>query len=231
MRLAHLRLRGLTRYQHAADLQQRLVTAFLTSKAGYTPPPPPTIITAEFHPVYTCGRREINTVSAEQQTHLRAGGTADFHEALRGGQTTFHGPGQLVAYPILDLKRHKLSPRCYVNLLEETVIQTCAAYGITGFRTENPGVWTDDEHKIAALGVHLRRNITSHGIGLNIGTDLGWFKRIVACGLEGKYATSFEELGIKGKSVEGVAEKYVEVCAKALGAEEVYMIEEKDLPG
>lgn len=232
MQLAHLHLPGLTRYHHAARLQQSLVAAFLAFKAGSRPDPPrPTIITAEFSPVYTCGRRELNTVSADQQLRLRSGGAADFHEALRGGQTTFHGPGQLVAYPILDLQRQKLSPRCYVNLLEETVIRTCAAYGINGFRTENPGVWTDAEHKIAAVGVHLRRNVSSHGIGLNVSTDLAWFDRIVACGLAGKHATSFERLGVSGKTVEEVAERYVQACAETLSADGVVRIAASDVQG
>jgi len=218
MRLAHIRLPALTHYAHAAEIQSRLVSAFLAAKAsnGQTPLPNATVITAEFHPVYTCGRRERNTVSASQEAHLRCDGKAEFHEALRGGQTTFHGPGQLVAYPIIDLKQHGLNPRHYVCLLEDTLIRTCGRYNIQAFRTENPGVWTSPDHKIAALGVHLRRNITSHGIGLNVNTDLQWFRRIVACGLEGKFATSFEEQGVRGKSVDEVRNIFLEEFAKGL---------------
>jgi lipoate-protein ligase B len=122
---------------------------------------------------------------------------AEVHETLRGGQITFHGPGQLVIYPILDLKAvHSsvwpkgLTARCYVNLLEETTIRTLSQVGIASQRTDNPGVWIDEDTKIAALGVHLRRNVTSYGVGLNVNTDLRWFDRIVACGLEGKRTTS-----------------------------------------
>jgi lipoate-protein ligase B len=120
---------------------------------------------------------------------------------LRGGQTTFHGPGQLVIYPILDLKTpfplfpKGISVRCYVHLLEQTTINWLTWWQVVGIRTENPGVWDESgERKIAALGVHLRRNITSYGVGLNINTDLRWFERIVACGLAGKGVTNVEEL-------------------------------------
>lgn len=121
-------------------------------------------------------------------------------ETLRGGQITFHGPGQLVVYPILDLKAVKsekwpkgLSAKCFVNVLEEATIKTLKSFGITGFRTANPGVWVSEEKKIAALGLHLRRNVTSFGVGLNVRTDLRYFGKIVACGLEGKKTTSIKE--------------------------------------
>lgn len=222
LRLRHLKLTGVLSYSHVDVFQQRLVSALLASKANpELPVPDPAIITAQFHPVYTCGRREIGTVSVEQQEHLRAKGRARFHEAMRGGQTTFHGPGQLIAYPIIDLKRHRLSPRTYVCLLEETLIATCAAYGIEAMTTEHTGVWTSSEEKIAAVGVHLRRNITSHGIGLNVDTDLWWFDRIVACGLRGKTTTSFKEQGVTGKSVEEVGDVFVKDFAGRIGAEAV----------
>jgi lipoyl(octanoyl) transferase len=186
----------------------------------------PTIITAEFQPVYTCGRREVGNVSAEQIAHLTANtphGCAEFHEALRGGQTTFHGPGQLVAYPIIDLKQHNLGARDYVCVLEKSVIQLLRErYGIDSKTTENPGVWVDDMRKICALGVHLRRNVTSHGIGLSVATELAWFDRIVACGLEGKRTTSLEDLGVTGLDVETVGREYADIMAKRLsGVEEV----------
>lgn len=81
-------------------------------------------------------------------------------------------------------------------LLEKSVIATAARYGVEAFTTENTGVWTSEEDKLAAVGVHMRRNVTSHGVGLNVSTDLGWFGRIVACGLEGKRATSLEKEGV-----------------------------------
>ncbi|KAF2103998.1 lipoate-protein ligase-like protein B [Rhizodiscina lignyota] len=230
MRLRHISLPGLVSYSHAADIQQRIVRTFLSHKANpSTKAPDPVIITAQFNPVYTCGRREIGTVTAEQQDFLRAGGKAEFFEALRGGQTTFHGPGQLVAYPIVDLRRHGLTPRTYVCLLEKTLIATCARYDIKAMTTENTGVWTTPEKKIAAIGVHLRRNITSHGIGLNVNTDLWWFNRIVACGLEGKKTTTFAEEGVEGKSVEEVGRVFTEELAGRIDAVESPYISEQEI--
>jgi lipoate-protein ligase B len=155
-------------------------------------------------------------VSAEQQDYLRANGRADFVEAMRGGQTTFHGPGQLVAYPIVDIRTHKLSPRCYVGMLEKSLIATCARHGIKAMTTENTGVWTSEDDKIAAIGVHMRRNITSHGVGLNVNTDLWWFDRIVACGLAGKRATSYQRQGVEGQDVESVGIQFAEEVAERL---------------
>ncbi|KAF2132069.1 lipoyltransferase [Dothidotthia symphoricarpi CBS 119687] len=230
-KLLHIHLQGPVPYQVAARLQERLVSRFLASKPpSTTPAPPPHIITTSFHPVYTCGRREVGTVSPTQQAHLRADGRAEFVEALRGGQTTFHGPGQLVAYPILDLRAHKLTPRDYVCLLEKSLIATCAAFGIKAMTTENTGVWTSPDEKIAAIGVHMRRNVTSHGVGLNVGTDLWWFDRIVACGLEGKRATSFVKQGVVGLDVEGVGEEFVrEVAGRLVGVEGVERVGEREV--
>ncbi|KAF1824646.1 lipoate-protein ligase-like protein B [Dissoconium aciculare CBS 342.82] len=225
MLLRHLHLPGTTPYAHASDIQQRLVSALLAYKANPVGTrPPPTIITAEFRPVYTCGRREVGNVSAEQIAHLTAKtphGRAEFHEALRGGQTTFHGPGQLVAYPILDLKQHGLGARDYVCLLEKSVIQLLRdKYSIESKTTDNPGVWVDDDRKICALGVHLRRNVSSHGIGLNVSTELAWFDRIVACGLEGKRTTSMRDMGVLEPDVEVIAEQYVGIVANRLSGVE-----------
>lgn len=229
--LRHIHLPGITPYSTAARIQETLVSRFLASKPpSNAPAPPPHIITAQFAPVYTCGRREIGTVSPDQQNYLRADGRAAFVEAMRGGQTTFHGPGQLVAYPVIDLRTHKLTPRDYVCLLEKSLIATCAHYGIKAMTTEHTGVWTSPDDKIAAIGVHMRRNVTSHGIGLNVGTDLWWFDRIVACGLEGKRTTSFEREGVTGKSVDEVAERYVrEIAGRLRGVEGVERAESAEL--
>lgn len=217
--LRHLHLPGLTSYSHASRIQERLVSRLLAHKAApsTTTAPDPVVITAHFHPVYTCGRREVGTVSQEQQDFLQADGRAEFKTALRGGQTTFHGPGQLVAYPIIDLKRHGFTARSYVCLLEKTLKKTCGQWGIKTMTTENPGVWVDDDSKIAALGVHMRRNVSSHGIGLNVNTDLWWFGRIVACGLEGKKTTSFEDQGVTGVGLDQVANAFVKDFSAGLG--------------
>lgn len=115
-------------------------------------------------------------------------------------------------------------------MLESVVMKTCAHYGIETRRTENPGVWFDDDQKICAVGVHLRRNVSSHGIGLNVTTDLGWLDRIVGCGLEDKRATSLEAVGVKGKSVEEVGKVFVETLAKELqGVDGVEEMRESDV--
>lgn len=218
------------------------------------PAPTPTLLTFVPTPVYTTGRRELGTLTTDQinllkrplpsakdkdqgededaALHANTSQHAEVQETLRGGQITFHGPGQLVIYPILDLKGINspgstspqpqsqpqgaapspapkwpkgISARCYVHLLEETTIRTLSRFGIAGRRTENPGVWVDADTKIAALGVHLRRNVTGFGVGLNVSTDLRWFERIVACGLEGKRTTSMtaEMLKARGGGGEG----------------------------
>ncbi len=230
-KLLHIPIPGIVPYATASRLQESIVGRFLEAKRlGNVPIPAPHIITAEFKPVYTCGRREIGTITAQQHEFLTADGRADFFEAMRGGQTTFHGPGQLVAYPIIDLRAHKLTPRTYVCLLEKSLIATCAKYGIKAMTSEHTGVWTSPDDKIAAIGVHMRRNVTSHGIGLNINTDLWWFDRIVACGLEGKRTTSFDREGVVGKSVADVGRDFVQEFSERLqNVDGVEMVVQNDM--
>ena len=125
-------------------------------------------------PVYTLGcraRREHLLVDAAE---LAARGAAVV-QVSRGGDVTFHGPGQLVAYPILDLRRRQLGAADYVRSLEETVIATLARFGVRGERVVGrPGVWVGGA-KLAAVGVRVQRGITSHGLALNVSTDLSWF--------------------------------------------------------
>ncbi|KAF9572414.1 hypothetical protein EC968_009892 [Mortierella alpina] len=149
------------------------------------------LLLVEHTPTYTNGRRNrgVQAISDQETARLRRLG-ATYVESLRGGEITFHGPGQLVAYPILDLKPVKLSVRCYVSYLEKAIIATCAQWGVKAITTENTGVWISDQKKIAAIGVHVQRYITSHGLALNCNTNLDFFKEIVACGLTGKETTS-----------------------------------------
>ncbi|KAJ5459827.1 Octanoyltransferase [Penicillium daleae] len=207
-----------------------------------SPPPDPTIITFTPNPVYTTGRRDLppsNTCSPDPlnlslppplepiRSLLTPSGStpakAEYHPTLRGGQTTFHGPGQMVAYTILDLKRLNLTPRCHIRVLENSVIDLLKQYGVNGFTTEDPGVWVFDKananansssgapKKITAVGVHLRRNISSFGIGLNVTEEPMWyFRQIVACGLEGKEMTSLEGVGVRGLEIDEVAAGFVQ---------------------
>lgn len=193
--------------------------------------PSPTLLTFQFNPVYTLGRRERNAGDSILN-ELSDNGRADVVETLRGGQTTFHGPGQLVAYPIIDLRAFEstttagvttqnLPVRCYVSLLENTIISLLKEqYGIDSKTTENTGVWADDDHKIAALGIHLRRHVTSHGIALNVNTDTNWFDRIVACGLPDKHTTTIaQKTGLSDLTVSIVADQFAATLAKNLNLE------------
>uniref|UniRef100_A0A9J7XDQ5 lipoyl(octanoyl) transferase n=1 Tax=Cyprinus carpio carpio TaxID=630221 RepID=A0A9J7XDQ5_CYPCA len=113
----------------------------------------------------------------------------------RGGLITFHGPGQLVCYPVLNLGCFRKSVRWYVCELERTVIKTCAQFGIEASTSPDTGVWAGD-NKICAIGIHCGRYITSHGLALNCNTDMSWFDNIVPCGIMGKGVTSLSrELG------------------------------------
>jgi lipoyl(octanoyl) transferase len=119
-----------------------------------------------------------------------------FHPTDRGGDVTYHGPGQLVGYPILDLRDWKRDVGAYVRGLEQALIDTLADYGIEAGRIPKlTGVWVGDR-KIAAIGVHLSRWVTSHGFALNVNTDLSYFQYIVPCGLT-KPVTSMAQLGVR----------------------------------
>lgn len=120
---------------------------------------------------------------------------AEVVEIDRGGDVTFHGPGQLVVYPIVDLQRYGLGVKGYVNILEESVIRTLADYGVEGGRVEGAtGVWigvgTPGERKICAIGIRCSRFITMHGLALNVDTDLEWFSAINPCGFTDKGVTA-----------------------------------------
>jgi lipoyl(octanoyl) transferase 2 len=227
MRLRHVSIPGLSSYTTIGDLQSRLVTRFQAQRANaaHSNPLPPTILTCQFHPTYTAGLR--TKLSPADISRLEALG-AHVAYTSRGGQLTFHGPGQLVAYPVLDIRAHGLTTACYVRALEDAGIAVCARYGVQARTTENVGVWVrrrgddgqEEERKIMAVGVRLRRYVASHGVGLNVGTDLRWFEQIVACGLEDKRATSLDAEGVKGLSVDEVGKVFVQEMAKQLNGVE-----------
>jgi lipoyl(octanoyl) transferase len=144
-------------------------------------------------PVYTLGRRTKAGHLLDSPAVLQRRG-AEVIETDRGGDVTFHGPGQLVVYPILDLRRRGLLAVDYVRRLEQVVIETLAEFGILGERVVGtPGVWAGGG-KLASLGVRVRGGVTTHGIALNISNDLGWFDAIVPCGLTGVRMTSISLL-------------------------------------
>jgi lipoyl(octanoyl) transferase len=146
------------------------------------------------HPhVITMGRNgRASNVLASEEVLRRAG--VQFHEADRGGDVTYHGPGQIVGYPIFDLREWKRDVVAYVRALEQVIINALASFGIDGGRVAGAtGVWVGDA-KVAAIGIHISRWITSHGFALNVSTDLEYFRYIIPCGLT-KPVTSMLALG------------------------------------
>jgi lipoyl(octanoyl) transferase len=148
------------------------------------------------HPhVITVGRNgHLENLLASDEILGRAG--ISFYPTDRGGDVTYHGPGQLVGYPILDLRDWKRDVGAYVRAVEQSLIDTLAGFGIQAGRIPKlTGVWVGDR-KIAAIGVHLSRWVTSHGFALNVSTDLSYFQYIVPCGLT-KPVTSMAQLGVR----------------------------------
>ncbi|EMY3553056.1 Octanoyltransferase [Flavobacterium psychrophilum] len=165
------------------------------------------------HPhVYTLGKSGdlSNLLLSEKQLEAKG---ATFYKINRGGDITYHGPGQIVGYPILDLENFFTDIHKYLRLLEEAIILTLAEYNITGTRSEGEtGVWlgvgTPFARKICALGVRASRWVTMHGFALNANADLGYFDNIIPCGIKGKAVTSLNvELGVEKVNEEEVKEK------------------------
>lgn len=174
------------------------------------------ILLVEHNPVYTVGLRD-KSYSKEDEKELRSKG-AEFVRTNRGGLITFHGPGQLVAYPILNLKHFNLGMRDYVCNLEKTMVDTCAHYGLSATITGDTGVWIQDR-KIGAIGIHGSRYITTHGVSLNCNTDLDWFKHIVPCGIIGKDVTSLSRELNKDVSVNETIMFFLEAFQQRFGCE------------
>ena len=144
-------------------------------------------------PVITLGRSAKPEHLLRPREELDRAGI-EVHAVGRGGDVTYHGPGQLVAYPIVNVARHSSGVRDYVRRLEEALIRVAAAYGLAARRIEKlTGVWTD-AGKLAAIGVAIRRGVSMHGLALNVNPDLGGFDLIVPCGLHGRQVTSLARL-------------------------------------
>lgn len=180
----HILRTGLIKYAHGLNLQ-KLLTSTYREENGISFRN--VLILTEHEPVFTIGIR-TKDYRIDDEIYLRSLG-AEFFKTNRGGLITFHGPGQLVAYPIINLKDFMPSIRWYVCHLEKTIIDLCKQYNLNGKTTPDTGVWVDDR-KICAMGVHCKRYITSHGLALNCNIDLKWYDHIVPCGLIGKSVTS-----------------------------------------
>lgn len=178
------------RYADAWDLQMRLHHERVMNLR------PDTILILEHQPVYTVGRRTLVSDWGGDPTATHVDGI-EIHHVNRGGSATYHGPGQLVVYPILRLTDHVRGVRAYVEQLEEAVIQCLRQSGIAGHRKKKaPGVWVTDpqEAKIASIGIRVDRGVTMHGFALNVDMDLSPFRGITPCGLQGCHATSMAEV-------------------------------------
>jgi lipoyl(octanoyl) transferase len=207
---------GLVPYDEAWELQRALAGA--VSQGAI----PDTILLLEHPPTITTGRR-----TDEGELHVPAGAEVEIVATDRGGKSTFHGPGQLVCYPIFDLKRHGQDVKRYCRDLEEAVIVTLAKLGVEGERIEGlTGVWlTRPPRKIASLGIHIAKWVTTHGYALNVDLDPAPFTQwITACGLEdAAFTTVARELG-RPVTVDETRAPALEALA------EVFELELEELP-
>lgn len=176
------------------------------------------VLVLEHQPVYTIGRRTLITDWGGDPTAVRMNGI-EIQHVNRGGAVTYHGPGQLVVYPILRLTDHVAGVRAYVTHLEDTVIQCLREQGITGHRKpKTPGVWvtTPAEAKIASIGIRVDRGVTMHGVALNVDMDLSPFRGITPCGLQGCRTTSMAEVVGHPVSLLTVTHSFLERLKHAL---------------
>lgn len=198
---------GLIDYKEAWDLQEELfaktIQQKIANRSSETPLETENLLLFCEHPhVYTLGKSGSPENLLLDEKGLKEK-EASYYKINRGGDITYHGPGQLVAYPIFDLDHFFSDIHKYLRFLEEAVIDTIAEYGIIGGRVDGlTGVWIDGDgpnpRKICAMGVKCSRWVTMHGIGFNVNSDLGYFKNIVPCGIDDKDVTSMEaELGRK----------------------------------
>ncbi|MGD0388731.1 MAG: lipoyl(octanoyl) transferase LipB [Tepidisphaeraceae bacterium] len=202
-------------YRGAWDVQER---AHQSVVAGG----PETILIVEHSPVITLGRRAesiVNLISSPEELARR---NIDLVHSDRGGDITFHGPGQIVAYPIIRLADHRLSVGGYVHRLEAIVIATLTELGIQAETDPKAvGIWTLDggqPAKICAIGVRIRRGVTLHGLALNVAIDLSGFAHIVPCGLENRGVTSIAKiLGAGSPSLQAVKENLIRHLIDAFG--------------
>ncbi|HEY4675980.1 MAG TPA: lipoyl(octanoyl) transferase LipB [Candidatus Angelobacter sp.] len=191
LRVINVLYLGRVDYAIALELQQTLVRLVKEKRITHT------LLLLEHPPVITMGRNSAPQNIVASREFLATNGV-ELHETDRGGDVTFHGPGQLVGYPIFDLRAFE--PRIgavdFVRKLEEVLIRACGDLGVVTERIQGlTGVWTQNEvpGKIAAIGVHISRAVTSHGFALNVNTNLDYFKLIVPCGITDKPVTSLEQ--------------------------------------
>jgi len=202
-RVVEVRRLGIVPYAEALALQKTLVEE---RRAGRVPD---LLLLLQHPPVVTLGvRRDSRTHVKASDQQLAVHGI-EVHEAGRGGDVTYHGPGQIVGYPILDLRPDRCDVHRYVRDLEEVMIRVCADYGVAAHRVEGmSGAWVDVE-KIGAIGVRISRWITSHGFAFNVNTRLEHFQLIVPCGIADRGVTSLRKLLGTELSMEEVEDRII----------------------
>ena len=202
-------LREPVSYLEAWELQRSVAAGVASGEL------PDTVVLLEHTPVITLGRR-----AEEGELHVPEGAEVEILETDRGGKSTYHGPGQLVCYPILDLKRHGQDVKRYCRDLEETLIRTVAPLGVEATRIEGlTGIWVDGPpRKIASIGIHVSKWVTTHGYALNVDLDPAPFTEwITACGLEdASFTTIARELG-RLVTVDEVQPHAIEAFAQVFG--------------
>ncbi|MBI5022276.1 MAG: lipoyl(octanoyl) transferase LipB [Ignavibacteriales bacterium] len=188
---------GLTVYQPTWELQQKIFNLRVGQKI------PDVLLLTEHKHVYTLGKSSDEAHLLADEKELRSRGV-DIYHIDRGGDITYHGPGQLVGYPIIDLNNFYLDTHRYLHDLEEVIIRTLKDFDIHGHREENyTGVWVGTD-KIAAIGVKVSRWVTMHGFALNVNTNLSYFDRIIPCGIFHKGVTSMQKIIGNGVSFDDV---------------------------
>ena len=208
---------GVKDYKESWDYQEKLFKQILEQKIrnrreNIQEKTPNYLLFVEHPHVYTLGKSgDINNLLIDENQLKEK--NAVFYKINRGGDITYHGPGQVIGYPILDLENFFTDIHKYLRLLEEVVILTLSDYGLKGERSEGEtGVWLDVgtpfARKISAMGVRASRWVTMHGFAFNVNSDLGYFDHIIPCGIKGKAVTSLHvELGVSQVSAEEVKEK------------------------
>jgi lipoyl(octanoyl) transferase len=192
-------------YQSAWDLQSLMVAERADGAI------PDTLLLLEHAPVYTAGPRA-------PQEHVLGELAAPLVRTDRGGQVTYHGPGQLVGYPIVDLASKRLGPKAYVRRLEAALIEALAEFAVTSHSEDGlTGVWTS-RGKIAAIGVKISRGISMHGFALNVGTDLAAYAPIVPCGIFDRAVTSMAEVLGEAPRMDAVREAVARTLGERLSA-------------
>ncbi len=213
---------GFIGYTDAFELQKRIVAARKADAIGDV------LLLCEHPHVITLGRsgKRENLLASERVLAQKG---VEFHATNRGGDITYHGPGQIVGYPVIQLAAIRRDVVWYVRMLEEVMIRTCADFGIVARREEGKtGAWVDSREgsdspgvveKIGAIGVHISRWVTSHGFAFNVATDLRYFDLIVPCGIAERKATSLEKVSGRAVKRNEAASKIVEHFGEVFGRE------------